>query len=154
MSKPVATQFAEAIQAALEVVATSGGYYTDLGLSVRRGFWAHVIKAREAPLPAVVIHPGVAQPEALGSSRQQSKLRLSVPLVVIVEIGTGETAYDQLEACTADVRRALYKSSALRELCAGGDLEVGPATPDMSPDSRYVLSAIQATITTIESYGE
>lgn len=153
MTDPVSTQFAKAVETALKGIKKADGYHTNLGLSVHRGFWAHVVRAKDTVFPAVVIHPGVEMPGSVHGSGKKAMIRIDVPLVVAVGITYDATAYDELSACTADIRRALIGSrETLSQLGQGDTFDVGGTEPDLSTDSKYALAALAVGISIVETY--
>lgn len=153
MSKPAATQFAESLETVLKRITQANGYHTDLGQSVHRGFWAHVIKARDAVFPAVVIHPGSEQVERTQGGGKSAIVNFNVPLVIAVGITYDAKAYEQLQACAADLRLALYSAREEIAPVAWGDtFKVGDVVPDLSPDSKFALASLAVGISIVETY--
>jgi len=151
--KAQSTQFAEQIKSVLQGVTVANGYLTDIGLSVHRGFWAHVLDARSTTYPAAVIHPGSETPESLHGSGGKALVRIEVPIVVAVELTVDEASYDVLQACMADVRKALIGArDSMARLGQANSVEVGPAVPDLSPDSRFALAAMTVAMSIVETY--
>lgn len=153
MSTPISTLFVDGLQATLAGITKDNGYRTDIGLSVHRGFYAHVLNARSTAFPAVVIHPG---PETLGtihSSGTKAFVTLSLPLVVAVEVSPDAQCYDLLRACTADVRRALILArDDLSQLGQHDSFQIGPAEPILSEESKFALVAMAVGISIVETY--
>lgn len=151
--KAKSTEFAEGIKAALQGIQISNGYLTDLGLSVHRGFWAHVLDARHTAYPAVVIHPGSESPPNVHAAGKRAVLQVEAPLVIAVELSRGENAYDALQACTADVRKALMRArESFFPLGQANTLGIGEAIPNLSTDSRFALVAITVEMSIVETY--
>jgi hypothetical protein len=151
--KAKSTLLAEGIKAALQGIRTDATYLTDLGLSVHRGFWAHVLDSRQTVYPAVVIHPGSETPQEFDRGGTKGRVRVEVPIVIAVELSLGEESYDTLQAAMADVRRALLRArDQLGQLGQINSVEVGPAVPDLSPDSRFALGAMTAVMNIVETY--
>jgi len=151
--KAQSTMFAERVQTALQEIRVSNGYLTDLGLSVHRGFWAHVLDSRSTDYPAVVIHPGSESPQDVHASGGKALVRVEMPIVIAVETSMDSSAYDTLLACMADVRKALMMSrNSFASLGQANSVEVGSAVPDLSPDSRFALAALTMTMSIVETY--
>lgn len=153
MSKPISTLFVDGVQATLAGITKDKGYRTDIGASVHRGFYAHVLNSRSTTFPAVVIHPG---PETMGtihSSGKKAFVTISFPLVVAVELSPDAECYDLLRACTADVRRALILArDDLSQLGQHDSFEIGPAEPILSDESKFALVAMAVGISIVETY--
>jgi hypothetical protein len=149
----VATRFTRILMNTLESIRVDNGYQTDLGLSVHRGFYVHVIKARQAAFPAVALHPGIEAIQSVHGTGRKAIMQYTVPLVIATELSLDEVAYDQLEACSYDIRRAvMLNREALSQLGQTDSLELGGAEPDLSRDSRFALAAMTIGISLVETY--
>ncbi len=153
MSKAPAALIAAELKTVLSGILKAGDYRTDIGLSVHRGFYAHVIGARMTIFPAVIIHPGTEQTVSVRGGGKNSTILVSIPVVAAVEVGFTEDAYDEMPACTADIRRAIYRARDQFTIIAGDDaLEVGVAEPELSSDSKFVLVALTVSMKIQENY--
>jgi hypothetical protein len=151
--KAKSTLLADGIKAALQGIRIDAGYLTDLGLSVRRGFYAHILKDSKTVFPAVVIHPGSETPQEFDRGGTKGRVRIEVPIVIAVELSLDEEAYDTLQAAMADVRRALLRArDQLGQLGQGGSLEVTEAIPNLSDNSKFALGAMTAVMNIVETY--
>lgn len=158
MNSP-ATQFAQDLVAALREISTGNGYQTSLGDSVFRGFYAHVLDKGQTvdgnpiTFPAIVVHPGVEEITSVHGMFEKAMVRYTVPLVIAAELTIDETAYDVLQACAYDVRRAVMRNvETIAKSNQRDSLEVGAVEPDISRDSRYALAAMTVALTNVEHY--
>lgn len=153
----VATQFVLDLKTALESITIANGYNTDMGNNVRRGFFAHVLRASDSVFPALVIHPGV---EEMGSMKygydgatSKAMITYVVPLVVAVEMTVDDSAYDVLQACGYDIRKAIMRNAeVLTRENQPDSLDVGAFEPDVSRDSRFALAAMTVGVSFTETY--
>ena len=153
MTTPVTTQFVDALEAALKTITKANGFHTDLGFSVRRGFFGHILSARGAVFPAIVIHPSSETLGRLDGGRKKGIIELQVPLVIAVQASFDAQSYDELQACTTDVRRALIAAAdELAQLGRDDTFSVGTAIPDLSQDSKFALAAFSVGISIVETY--
>lgn len=153
MTTPVTTQFVQALFSTLQGITVANGFNTDLGTSVHRGFFAHVLKARDTVFPALAVHPGIELISSVHGSGNKAIMEYTVPMVIAVELSLNEVAYDQLEACSNDIRRAvMLNRDALAQLGQNDSFELGGAEPDLSRDSRHALAAMTIGISLVETY--
>ncbi|MAC33677.1 MAG: hypothetical protein CME38_08755 [Haliea sp.] len=153
MSKSEVGQLHDAVETVLRRIQKANGYHTDLGLSVHRGFWAHVVRSREAAFPAVVIHPGAESIVKVAGSGQAAILMVEVVLMVAVELTLDASAYDELDCCTYDIRRAIC--TAREEICQVGmedGLELDEVVTGVSSDSKYALAETAIGVRIVEKY--
>jgi len=137
----------------LEGISRAGGWQTDLGKSVHRGFYTHVLRDSGTEFPAVVIHPPTEDPTAVRGGGKGARILVSVPIVIAARIGTDEQAYDELSLAVADARRAIFTSrEKLTQITNDEALTVGVAEPEISADSRFALSAFIVGVEYTESY--
>lgn len=137
----------------LETILPGNGYQTSLGQSVHRGFYVHVIKAQSTPFPAIAMHPGLEVVQSVHGSGRKAIIQYTVPMVIAVELTLDEMAYDQIEACSFDVRRAvMLNRDTLTQFGQSDSLELGGAEPDLSRDSRFALAAMTIGISLVETY--
>ena len=152
MSSPTVEVMRELTEILREILIADG-YFTDLGKSVHRGFYAHVLKDRGTQYPAVVVHPPIEDPIRVRGGGKGAQIEITVPVVVAAEVGSDEFAYEQLSDCAADTRKAIFSNrQRLTEITNDEALTVGLAEPEMSVDSRFVLTAFTVSVTFSESY--
>lgn len=150
MSEPKSTGVAKALESTLADIRTARGYFTDLGLSVHRGFYAHALESRNASFPLVAIQPTT---EGVPSDRKSASRIESFLQVVII---TNDTEYpaDILRACLADVRRALALKlpEEIQTLGMGTPPEIGTAEFAIAADSNFTLAVLPVGFTFVEKY--
>lgn len=155
MSISEGARFSLALASVLSQINKENGYLTDIGHSVHAGFWAHVIRARSAPMPAIVIHPGAESPAGVSGSGLQSKITIKIPLIVVARLESDAGDFSIGADCMRDVRRAVYRNKELlEEVAQKGSVELGASLPDMSVDSVYRLFVTDVTSTIVENYEE
>ena len=89
----------------------------------------------------------------VGSGRKSAIVNFNVPLVIAVGITYDAKAYEQLQACAADLRLALYSAREEIAPVAWGDtFKVGDVVPDLSPDSKFALASLAVGISIVETY--
>lgn len=156
METPITTQVGEALKDSLEDIVVVGGFNTDVGKSVWRGFWSRAMEGRGVDLPMVAIQPDLESPV---DAKHASKLKLAVTKRIIVVVdglpqpGNPHYAEDTLEAALSDIRKVLLgnPSDAIKSLTSQA-IEVGDAEYAMAGDSRYVMAGFTVTLTCIEKY--
>jgi hypothetical protein len=148
---PIATQVAQALEDSLKVITIENGYFTDLGKSVYRGFYAHAIQGRNTSYPLIAVQPDT---ETVAASRDAaaSKIDASIRLSVITD--DADIPADVLRSCAADVRRALamHLAEKLRALGVHTPGELGTVEFATAGDSHLSLAAISVAFTFIEKY--
>jgi hypothetical protein len=153
MTVALSAQFARSLETVLQGIRQDAGYLTDLGLSVHRGFFAHVIKGRDGIFPAVIIHPGPEVVSSVHGSGGKAIVSIQAPLVIAVEASLGPDAYEQVQACTFDVRRALMRArDDIAQLGQRDSFEIDSTEHEISRDSRFVLAAMAVGISIVETY--
>ncbi len=150
MREPKSTSVAKALEHTLAQILTSRGYFTDLGKSVYRGFYAHALDADSVNFPIVAI-----QPEAEGvPSDRKSTNRIESTLKIIV--ATDDTSYpaDILRECLADIRRALSLnvSDEIQKIGIGSPPEIGTAEFAIAADSIQTLAVLPVSFSYVEKY--
>ena len=149
MADPKSVLVAKAIQAALEDITTANGYFTNLGKSVHRGFYAHAIKGAEGRFPLAAIHPGTEVENARNGNSAKVQTTLNIYLV------DSEDSTDSLQACLSDVRRALaLHSKSIEALTVNNSLAYQAAEYNPQPDSNYQLAALPVSLSFVEKYEE
>lgn len=148
--EPKTTTVAKALEATLGDIRTVRGYYTDLGLSVYRGFYAHALDSKKTSFPLVAIQP---DSEGVPSDRQnKSRIESNLQVVVI----TDDTSYpaDILRACLSDIRRALALKlpEEIQSLGMGSSPEIGIAEFAIAADSTFTLAVLPVGFSFVEKY--
>lgn len=150
--KAKSTEVADQIELALKRISIADGYLTDLGDSVHRGFYAHVLAADGTQFPAVVIHPATERPSSLRGERDGC-IESEVPLVMACRLGSGTQAYMEIESVLADTRRALVRGmQGIKAVTGRDEFDIGVADPDISRDSSLVMYAMTVSVKYNEHY--
>lgn len=153
MNDPLSTQAAKLLEAALRDIRVSNGFFTDLGQSVYRGFFAHALDTRRiTQFPIVAIQPDT---ETLDGTRESgSKVTASNRLIIATDANT-EPA-DVLRACAADIRRVL--ATRLSEDLNAIGIHKPPELTDvefaLQGDSQLTVAALQVAFSFFEKYGD
>ncbi|MEM1113277.1 MAG: hypothetical protein AAGI11_15300 [Pseudomonadota bacterium] len=137
------------------VLSGIGGdsYLTDLGQSVHRGFYSHVLRDANTKFPAAVIHPPTEEILSVQGGNKSAMLQLTIPIILAAPVGDDDKAYDQISDCLRDARRAIFRGrDRLTSITNDEAMTIGAAEPDMSADSLHVLAAFTLNVTFTESY--
>ena len=152
MSEPISTSVAKAIERTLSAIKTEQGYFTDAGLSVHRGWYAHVIDARGATFPLIAIQPDTEGVDKSSGSGREFKISDNFRIVIV----TDDTSHpaDVLQACLHDVRRALALDwEEETKLITGVRAPViGLAEFAIAADSPHTLAALPVGINFTEKH--
>lgn len=149
MADPKSVLVAKAIHAALEKITKANGYFTDLGKSIHRGFYAHQISGSQAKFPLASIQPGTESFKSPGTRGGKIGMTLNIYLV---EKGDDT---DSLQSCVADVRRALSLAEEdINVHSLNQSLVYQTAEYNPQPDSNFQLAALPVSISFMEKYEE
>jgi len=155
MSDSQATLLSRALKEILQEVRVDNGYFTDLGLSVHRGFYGHVLDDDTTKYPAVTIHVPVENPRAVQGrgERTSASLDLDFPLVLASQIGDDDAAYDEISNCSADVRRAIFLNrERLTQITNDEAVSIGPTVPDAPFGNATAIADVAITVQITEKY--
>ena len=149
MTEPKATTIVKAIETTLLVILKSSGFFTDLGLSVHRGFYAHAINDSNAKFPLIAIQPETEGPP----DRKGGKSKLPTQLRLVIAVDHSEQASDVLRACLADIRRAVdLNEDSIDALIVNGSLEFGIAEFVPAQETNFSLAALPVSFSFVEHY--
>lgn len=141
------------LQSILTDIKKADGWQTELGESVHRGFYTHVLHDSSTRFPAVVIHPPTEDPIAVRGGGKGARILVTIPVIMAARIGSDATAYDELSLAAADTRRAIFSArDRLTQITNDEALTVGVAEPEISADSRFALSAFMVSVEFSEFY--
>lgn len=142
------------IQSRAEGIRKSNGYLTDLGKSVHRGFYALMLANTSTKYPAMAIHPAVETVDSTkGGDRVSAAITMEAVLVIADKVSMDEKAYDVVRNCLRDSRRAIFLArQQFLDIAKRDDMEIGPAEPVLSADSKFVLYAMAVRIKYSETY--
>ncbi|MEM6483804.1 MAG: hypothetical protein AAF662_02300 [Pseudomonadota bacterium] len=154
MDEVISNQLSALMEQTLKQILPTNGYFTSLGESVHRGFYAHVFDTNRTKFPAIAIHPPVEDISGTqGGKKVTAAIESQTTLIVAALIEKENNAYDQVKACVRDIRRALFLArEEFKQIASRDELQIGVAEPDLSRDSRVVMYAMTASVKYSETY--